>query len=99
MTAPVALASLGEGRCVITGVLTLETAPQLWKQLKAGGLLHAARQADLAGVSDADSAGLALLLAWRSHCLAAGGELGFAGLPARVLALAKLTSAEAALGA
>jgi phospholipid transport system transporter-binding protein len=99
MTSPVALAAMGEGRCAITGVLTLETAPELWKQLKAGGLLRSARQADLSGVSDADSAGLALLVAWRGHCLAAGGSLGFLGLPARLLALARLTSAEAALGA
>jgi phospholipid transport system transporter-binding protein len=99
MTSPAALSAMGDGRCAITGVLTLETAPELWKQLKAGGLLHSAREADLTGVSDADSAGLALLVAWRGHCLAAGGALGFQGLPARVLALAKLTSAEAALGA
>jgi phospholipid transport system transporter-binding protein len=99
MTASVSLSTLGEGRCSITGVLVLETAPELWKQLKAGGLLQAAREADLAGVTDADSAGLALLVAWRAHCHAAGGALGFRGLPARVVALAKLTSAEAALGA
>jgi phospholipid transport system transporter-binding protein len=99
MTSPVSLSAMGEARCAVTGVLTLETAPELWKQLKAGGLLHSAREADLSGVSDADSAGLALLVAWRVHCLAAGGALGFHGLPPRVLALARLTSAEAALGA
>jgi len=99
MTSPVALAAMDAGRCAITGVLTLETAPELWKQLKAGGLLHSARQADLSGVTDADSAGLALLVTWRGHCLAAGGTLGFQSLPPRVLALARLTSAEAALGA
>lgn len=99
MTASAVLSTRGEGRCAITGVLTLETAAELWKQLKAGGLLQAAREADLSGVTDADSAGLALLVAWRGHCLAAGGALGFQGLPARVVALARLTSAEAALGA
>jgi phospholipid transport system transporter-binding protein len=98
MTAPVHLAATGEGRCAVTGVLTLETAPALWQQLQSAGLLGNAREADLAGVTDADSAGLALLVAWRAHCLAAGGNLGFRGLPARALALAKLTSAEAALG-
>ena len=98
-TASVALSATGEGRCAVTGVLTLETAPELWKQLQACGLLRGARETDLSGVTDADSAGLALLVAWRGHCLAAGGALGFHGLPSRVIALAKLTSAEAALGA
>lgn len=95
----VQLAARGEGRCSVSGVLTLETAPALWKQLKADGLLGSAREADLSGVTDADSAGLALLVAWRGHCLAAGGSLGFQGLPPRIVALARLTSADAALGA
>jgi phospholipid transport system transporter-binding protein len=98
-SAPIALATTGEGRCAITGVLTLETAPSLWKQLQADGLLRNAREADLSGVTDADSAGLALLVAWRARCLAEGGALGFQALPARVVALARLTSAESALGA
>ena len=93
------LLAKGEGRCAVTGALTLETAPVLWEQLKAGGLLSGAREADLSGVTDADSAGLALLVAWRGQCLAAGGSLGFQALPARIMALARLTSAEAALGA
>jgi len=99
MTTFAALSTKGEGSCAVTGVLTLETAPALWKQLKAGGLLSSAREADLTGVTDADSAGLALLVAWRAHCLAAGGTLGFHGLPSRIVALASLTSAQAALGA
>ncbi len=80
------------------GALTLETAPWLWAQLKAGGLLSGAREADLAGVTDADSAGLALLLAWRGSCAVAGNNLAFRALPVRIMALAQLTGAEAALG-
>jgi phospholipid transport system transporter-binding protein len=99
MTALVQLTANGTGRCAVTGVLTLETAPVLWQQLQAAGLLGSAGEADLSGVTDADSAGLALLVAWRGYRLAAGGNLGFSGVPARVLALARLTSAEAALGA
>jgi ABC-type transporter Mla MlaB component len=99
MKVAVQLAASGDGRCVVTGPLTLETVPALWQRLQAGGLLHSARDADLSGVTDADSAGLALLVAWRGHCLAAGGGLGFRGWPPRIMALAQLTSAEAALGA
>jgi phospholipid transport system transporter-binding protein len=92
------LAERGEGRCAIVGALTMETAPWLWQQLKTGGLLSAAREADLTGVSDADSTGLALLLAWRGNCAASGHALAFRALPVRIVALAQLTGAEAALG-
>jgi phospholipid transport system transporter-binding protein len=93
------LTASGEGRCSVSGHLTLETAAGLWQQLKAGGLLAGAREADLLGVTDADSAGLAMLLAWRSQCLAAGNSLALHNLPPRIVALAQLTGAEAALGA
>jgi phospholipid transport system transporter-binding protein len=92
------LVERGEGRCALVGALTLETAPWVWQQLQAGGLLAAAREADLAGVTDADSAGLALLVAWRGSCAAAGNNLGFRALPVRITALAQLTGAGAALG-
>ncbi len=99
MRAAADLAEKGEGRCAIAGALTMEIAPWLWQQLKAGGLLTTAIEADLTGVTDADSAGLALLVAWRGSCAAAGGNLGYRGLPARIMALAQLTGAESALGA
>ncbi len=82
----------------MAGALTFETVPVLWRQLEAGGLLNAARDADLAGVTDADSAGLALLVAWRGNCAVAGGNLDLRALPARIVALARLTGGEAALG-
>ena len=93
------LVAKADGRCAISGQLTLETVPALWRQLKADGLLRNAREADLSAVTDADSAGLALLVTWRAHCAAAGGALALMHLPGRILALARLTSAEAALGA
>jgi phospholipid transport system transporter-binding protein len=92
------LAERGDGRCAVSGALVMETAPWLWQELHKGGLLSGAREADLAGVTDADSAGVALLLAWRGSCRATGADLKFLNLPQRVLALAQLTGAEAALG-
>lgn len=99
MRATVQLAERGEGRCALTGALTLETAGWLWEQLRAGGLLHAARAADLSGVTDADSAGLALLIAWRAGCRAGGGDLAFGAVPERIQALARLTGAQVLLAA
>jgi phospholipid transport system transporter-binding protein len=90
------LSDKGQGRCSLAGALTLESAPWLWKELQAG-LLFSAREADLSGINAADSAGLALLLAWKAHCRKHGGELTFSGVPPTVTALAALTGAQALL--
>ena len=91
------LADRGAGRCALSGALTLETATWLWHELTAGGLLTTADEADLSGVTESDSTGLALLVAWRAIRRQAGGDLGFSSLPERVLALAALTGAQAAV--
>jgi ABC-type transporter Mla MlaB component len=91
------LADKGEGRCSIAGALTIETAPWLWQQLQAGGLLGTAKQADLSGVVETDSAGLALLAAWRASCRQQGGDVRFSAVPARLLALAHLTQSQTLL--
>jgi phospholipid transport system transporter-binding protein len=92
------LADRGEGRCVLSGALTLETAPWLWQQLQTGSLLDGARTAELSDVTDADSAGLALLVTWRASCQAAGADLRFENVPERLMALARLTDAQSLLG-
>jgi phospholipid transport system transporter-binding protein len=98
MADPVTLQVRGEGRCAVAGALTFETVPALWQQLKANGLLDAGCEADLTGVTDADSAGLALLVAWRGNCAVAGGNLALQAVPPRIVALARITDGEAALG-
>lgn len=95
----VQLAPGSDGRCAVSGALTMATAPQLWRALRAGGLLSAAREADLSGVTASDSAGLALLVAWRASCLEAGADLKLVAVPARLRALAALTGAESVLSA
>jgi phospholipid transport system transporter-binding protein len=91
------LADRGAGRCKLSGALTLETVPWVWRELETGGLRETAVDADLTAVTDADSAGLALLIAWSASRRAAGGQLHFTGTPARLVALAKLTDAGALL--
>ncbi|MET0282402.1 MAG: STAS domain-containing protein [Steroidobacteraceae bacterium] len=92
------LAERGEGRCALTGSLTLETAPWLWKELMRAGLLQGAVEADLAGVTESDSAGLALLVTWRASRRQAGGDVVFLAVPQRLRALAELTGAGQILG-
>jgi phospholipid transport system transporter-binding protein len=91
------LADRGAGRCTLAGSLTLETAPWLWRELQTGGLLTGATEADLSGVTESDSAGLALLLAWRASRRRTGGMVVFQGIPQRLRLLAALTGAETVL--
>jgi ABC-type transporter Mla MlaB component len=91
------LAERGAGRCTLAGSLTLETASWLWRELTVGGLLTIASEADLSGITESDSTGLALLIAWRASRQQAGGELQFTSPPQRLLALAALTGAQGAL--
>lgn len=93
------LAEQGEGRCALSGSVTLETVPWLWRELQQGGLLTTARSADLSAVTESDSAGLALLITWRAHCRQAGADLAFHAVPARMQALAELTGAGSLLAA
>lgn len=84
----------GDGRYALQGALGFPTAPGLWQQLLAQGLFGRGCSVDLAGVTHADSAGLALLVAWRAASRAAGGEVHFTGVPERLQALAALTRAQ-----
>jgi phospholipid transport system transporter-binding protein len=91
------LAERGAGRCTLSGSLTLETAAWLWRELQSGGLLTGANEADLSGVTESDSTGLALLVAWRASRRQAGGDISFTGQPQRLQLLAALTGAQEAL--
>lgn len=72
----------------------------------AGALLEAGRQqfdgkaavvVNLQGVTQADSAGLALLLEWLRQARADGRAMTFTGLPEKLLAIARLSGVEAIL--
>lgn len=98
---PAAAAQLrdaGNGACSVSGSLTFASCDALWRELESAGALRTARSADLSGVDGADSAGLALLLAWRAARIEAGGDLAFNSVPERVRLLARLAGAEAMLG-
>jgi phospholipid transport system transporter-binding protein len=84
----------GAGRCALAGDLTLATADRLWNQLHATGLLRTASHVDASQLAKSDSAGLALLVAWRAVRRKDGGDLAITSLPGRLTALARLTDAE-----
>jgi phospholipid transport system transporter-binding protein len=80
------------GSLAVQGELTLATVAAVWKSLQG----EVAR-IDLAGVTRADSAGLALLIAWRSERHPAA--VSIANVPQSLRALARLTDAESLLDA
>lgn len=86
-------------RSCVTGVLHFATVAAL---LQPGTEAIAAGHAavlDLGGVSDSDSAGLALLIEWLSVAKAASRSLRYENIPAQLLQLARLSEVEELLTA
>ena len=81
----------------LSGALTFATAAQMFGD--AGRALAASAQTrlDLAGVGDADSAGLACVLALAAEASRAGRRLAVLNLPENLRALADVCDARALL--
>ena len=83
-----------QGDARLAGPLTFATCTSVFNHLeqRKGDPLSVGR-VDLSGVTEADSAGLALLLEWQSRRKAAGGELEITHAPDLLLQLARLADA------
>jgi phospholipid transport system transporter-binding protein len=83
-----------DGTVRLSGELTFESVPMLYgemeRRLPAAGPVTTI---DLARVTAADSAGLALLLEWQSRQRQRGRELTMRGAPSNLLHLAGLCEA------
>jgi ABC-type transporter Mla MlaB component len=93
------LADEGGGRFAIRGALSFDSVPALWRRSEdlfrgAAG----ARDVDLAVAEPVDSAGLALLVAWKGRASAVGVALTFSNAPARLVALARISEVDSILG-
>ena len=85
-----AAATLAPGeRWTLSGALTMDNAAQVLSA-SLGAPLPAAGVISLAGVDRVDSAGVAVLLAWKRRAAAEGRALSFAEVPASLAALAQL---------
>lgn len=88
--APASLEPAGAGRYRLAGVLRLETAARvlaLGEQAFAG---QASIEVDLTGVSDADSAGLAVLIEWTRQARLQGRSIVFSAMPPRLAGMARI---------
>lgn len=85
---------LGEGRFVVTGVLDATTVGAV---LKRSALLlgdYPTLQIDLAGVTQSDSSGLALLLEWLRLARLKRQQISFQNIPHQIDALARISEVE-----
>ena len=87
----------GEGLLLVSGDLVFVTVPALLE--KASRLLAGRREVaiDLAEVTHADSAGLALLLEWIDRGRSDGCLIRFRNIPSSLLRIARLSNVEALL--
>lgn len=88
------LNDLGDGRFALNGEMTFETAERILLASEEPFEQHTRIEVDLAGVTRADSAGLALLLEWITWANHTVREIRFLSMPERVLAIARTTEVE-----
>ncbi len=90
-----ALATLSPERCEARGALTFATA-RLARKQGLMALRNAGRELsiDCGAISQADSAGLAVLLDWLAEARRAGCALHLLHLPQNLLALARISAVE-----
>lgn len=88
----------GDSQCyLISGELTLETAKAVLAETESQFDKSAQLDIDLAQVSRADSAGLALLITWMRQAKQSDKKISFAHLPAQMLAIAKASGLDTIL--
>lgn len=89
------LRALEDGRYALAGEFSFATAaPILERSQREFGSGTQGIEIDLAEVSHADSAGLAVLLEWLAWAKRQGRSLKFTHLPAQLLAVARISELE-----
>ena len=84
----------GDGRFAVSGELTFDTAEKILKASEEHFEEHTQIEVDLSEVTASDSAGLALLLEWVTWANHSVREIRFAGMPEKILAIARTTEVE-----
>lgn len=84
----------GDGRFALSGEMTFDTAERILKKSEEPFEEHTQLEIDLSGVTQSDSAGLALLLEWVTWANHTVREIRFTGMPERVSAIAKTTEVD-----
>jgi phospholipid transport system transporter-binding protein len=82
--------SAEEGHYALTGDLGFDCAVSILAQGEAAFAGKAEVVVDLSGVTDADSAGLAVLIEWTRRCSIAERRISFRRIPSRLGAIARI---------
>lgn len=92
------LETAGAGKFMLSGVLGFPTATAVLKRSHElfDGLKEI--EVDLKGVTQTDSAGMAVLLEWLSLARRHGAKLKFLNLPEQIRAIARISEVEELLG-
>lgn len=84
----------GHGRFSLSGAMNFETAEEILRASEGPFEEHTQLEIDLSGVTDSDSAGLALLLEWVTWANHSVREISFTDIPERIRDIAKTTEVE-----
>ena len=87
----------GGGKFSLNGRMTFETAGQILRDSEEPFEEHTRIEVSLAGVTDTDSAGLALLLEWITWANHTVREISFTDVPERITAIARVTEVDSLL--
>jgi phospholipid transport system transporter-binding protein len=88
------LQDLGQGKFTLTGAMNFETAEEILRASETPFEEHTQLEIDLSGVTDSDSAGLALLLEWVTWANHSVREISFKDIPEKIQAIARTTEVE-----
>ncbi len=88
------LKDLGEGRFALEGEMNFDTAERILRSSEVPFEQFTRLEVDLSGVTDADSAGLALLLEWITWANHTVREIRFTSIPERIIAIARTTEVD-----
>ena len=94
MAAKAEIVTVGEGRFALDGEMNFGTAERILRMSEARFEQYTRIEVDFSGITDADSAGLALLLEWITWANHTVREIRFTSLPERVVAIAKTTEVD-----
>jgi phospholipid transport system transporter-binding protein len=99
VTTTARLESLGSGRFRLNGVLDATTVANLLTESQERFATAPSIDVDLGGVTEADSAGLALLIEWLRGARERSQRIVFRNVPGQLNALAKISEVDELLSA
>jgi phospholipid transport system transporter-binding protein len=84
----------GPGRYALSGEVGFATAGRLLDEGLVAFAGQASIEVDLAGMSSADSVGLALLIEWTRRARSDGRQISFRAVPARLIDIARISGVD-----